>query len=132
QLPSRLPTIYSDPFALKIIMDNLVENAIKFTSGEGKVIIKAEKKEEKVRIEVEDMGIGIPDGEEKKIFEPFYRVDREEARKGWGSGLGLSITARLVELLGGKITAKNKKEGGSIFTLYLPLEVKNGKNNGGR
>ena len=132
QLPSRLPTIYSDPFALKIIMDNLVENAIKFTSGEGKVIIKAEKEEEKVRIEVEDMGIGIPEGEEKKIFEPFYRVDREEARKGWGSGLGLSITARLVELLGGKITAKNKKEGGSIFTLYLPLEVKNGKDNGGR
>lgn len=122
QLPSRLPSIYSDPFALKIIMDNLVENGIKFTSGGGKVIIKAGKEEGKVRIEVEDMGIGIPEGEEKKIFEPFYRVDREEARKGWGSGLGLSITTKLVELLGGKITAKNKKEGGSVFLLWLPLK----------
>ncbi len=121
QLPSRLPSIYSDPFALKIIMDNLVENGIKFTLGAGKVIIKAGKEEGKVKIEVEDMGIGIPEGEENRIFEPFYRVDKEEARKGWGSGLGLSITARLVELLGGKIAAKNKKEGGSIFLLWLPL-----------
>gem|GEM_PF-1766531 len=120
QLPSRLPYLYMDSFALEMIMNNLVENAIKFTSEGGKVIIRAERERKKMRIEVEDTGVGIPEGEEEKIFEPFYRVEKEEITPE-GAGLGLSIVKGLVDMLGGEIKVRRKEEGGSIFTLKIPL-----------
>ncbi len=132
ELPSRLPHLRSDPYALRTVLDNLVENAIKFTPSGGRVIIRGMKVGDRVRVEVEDSGPGIPPEEREKIFQPFYRVDREETRKGWGTGLGLAITRALLDLLNGKIEALEGKEGGALFRITLPIMGgEDGKDNGG-
>ncbi|HEX68277.1 MAG TPA: HAMP domain-containing histidine kinase, partial [bacterium] len=122
ELPARLPRLLSDPYALRLALDNLIENAIKFTPPRGEVIIKAGRTDSKVRIEVEDTGPGIPPEEREKIFEPFYRVDRKEVRKSWGTGLGLSITRELLKILDGEIEVREGKKGGSVFVITLPIK----------
>ncbi|MCD6521836.1 sensor histidine kinase [Candidatus Calescamantes bacterium] len=122
ELPARLPRLLSDPYALRLALDNLIENAIKFTPPKGEVIIKAGRTDSKVRIEVEDTGPGIPPEEREKIFEPFYRVDRKEVRKSWGTGLGLSITRELLKILDGEIEVREGKKGGSVFVITLPIK----------
>lgn len=128
-LHEKLPsddTFFSDPVRIKQILGNLVSNAIKFTdSGRVEVMCALHKtKDAKVWIEftVKDTGIGISSENTKIIFDEFARVSSQDGRQYEGTGLGLTITKRMVELLGGEILLESRYGKGSRFTVRLPLQ----------
>lgn len=99
---------------------NLVENGIRYNRPGGSVTVAAYREDEDIVIRVMDTGVGIPPEDLPHIFERFYRVDRSRARHRGGAGLGLSITARIVELHGGRIEVESTLGLGSTFTIRLP------------
>ena len=115
--------IQTDPVRLRQILFNLTDNALKFTEN-GSVTLRCEfvdsTPNSKLRIEVEDTGIGLKKGELAKLFEQFSQVDSSPTRRKGGSGLGLYISRRIAEILGGSLTAKSKLNEGSTFILMLP------------
>ena len=115
--------IIGDPFRLKEILLNILSNAIKFTSS-GYVELKCfpletSEEEIKVRMDIIDTGPGIPEGKIDAIFDQFRQADSEATKIYGGSGLGLTISKKLTELQGGKITVKSKEGLGTRFTLIL-------------
>lgn len=109
-----------DRGALSSIMQNLIGNAIKFTES-GEVEVSVGKEGEKVLIRVRDTGVGIDESFFPHLFEEFRQESTGLSRTYEGSGLGLSITRRLVELMGGEITVSSEKGEGSVFTVFFPL-----------
>ncbi len=111
-----------DPTRIQQIILNLVKNAVKFTSS-GYVCLRVSSIENgtKVRYEVIDSGIGVPDEKKKLIFQDFMQADISTSRKYGGTGLGLSICKNLAELMGGNLDIKDNPSGGSIFWFELPL-----------
>lgn len=105
------------------IIINLVENAIKYNSYNGKVEFKLSKDDENVIITVEDTGIGIPEYDLPNIFDRFYRVDKARSREAGGSGLGLSIVKSTVDEHGGTVEAKPRDGGGMIFVVKFPIAI---------
>ena len=129
QIDDELPEIMrADTLRLRQILLNMLSNAIKFTN-EGYVSLKIEsragrKKDEKnIYFKVKDSGIGIHADRLNAIFEKFTQAETSTSRKYGGSGLGLTICKRLVELQGGEIFAKSKPGEGSVFSFYLPMEI---------
>ena len=125
------PRVYADPGKLRQVMINLVGNAVKFTD-EGEIAVRARVQKEKgnVLIEVEDTGVGVPAGAQKRLFEKFKQVDGSSTRKHGGTGLGLTITKNLVEIMGGKIKLESPGEGKGAkvsFTVPLYREDENGE-----
>lgn len=119
--------VQGDPGRVRQILINLLNNAIKFTkSGEVelKVCIKSQE-EETVQLEfsIRDTGIGIPEGKQKLIFEPFSQEDTSTTRRFGGTGLGLTISSRLVGLMGGRIWVESQSGSGSTFFVQLPFEL---------
>jgi two-component system phosphate regulon sensor histidine kinase PhoR len=114
-------TALADEEALAVILDNLVDNAIKYTSPRGRVILCWFAEQREAVVQVEDTGVGIPEKDLPRIFERFYRVDKARSRELGGTGLGLSIVNHLVQALGGRISAASQLGAGSTFTLRLPL-----------
>jgi len=112
--------IFSDRQRIRQIIFNLVDNAIKFTS-QGSITIDCSKEDDLAKIEIADTGIGIGEEDQKKLFKPFIQVENYLARKHQGSGLGLSICKKLIELLGGTIRLKSELGKGSTFTVLLPM-----------
>lgn len=110
--------ILGDPEQFDHVIQNLVENAIKYSLEGAQVIIKPGPTPGS--FQVDDTGIGIPEGELQKIFERFYRVDRTKARGS--SGLGLSIVKNVIDIHKGRIEVKSKTGIGSSFIVYLPNE----------
>ncbi|WP_375324869.1 ATP-binding protein [Flagellimonas sp. GZD32] len=119
-IPKDTPLIDADENRLQQIMHNLIGNAIKFTE-KGVITLHAAVNKEMLSISVSDTGIGIPDDKIDRIFDSFEQVDGSTEREYGGTGLGLSVTKKLVELHGGTITVDSKKGKGSIFTFTLPL-----------
>jgi PAS domain S-box-containing protein len=121
QMPSRVET---DPLRVRQILMNLVGNAIKFTER-GEVTIAAytdiEHDPPKLLIDVRDTGIGIPHDRLEAVFEAFSQVTATPSRKAGGTGLGLTISQRLVKMLHGEITVASRMGRGTIFTVSLPL-----------
>jgi len=119
-LPERIRT---DPARLRQCLVNLVNNAIKFTE-KGHVYINVSLEDRNnqpyIRFDVEDTGIGIPEDKQKVIFESFTQVDADKTRKYGGTGLGLTVTRQLSELLGGELTVTSKVGKGSIFSYVIP------------
>jgi len=113
-------TIYNDKKRINQILINLIGNAIKFTE-KGKISIKVKKKNENVEISVKDTGSGIREEDIQKLFKPFSQVFDPKKIKG-GSGLGLYLSRKLANLLGGDISVKSKYGKGSSFKLILKLE----------
>jgi two-component system, OmpR family, phosphate regulon sensor histidine kinase PhoR len=114
-------TIHTDAAKLQDALRNLVENAVNY-SPEGRLIrLDARASGDRVVVTVSDEGPGIPDADLARIFERFYRVDKARSRESGGTGLGLSIVKHIVELLGGRVWAANRPEGGAVFTITLPL-----------
>jgi len=109
--------IIVDPDRLKRILNNLLDNALKFTES-GSVMVDVSSGGDDVEISVSDTGIGIPESENKNIFDRFYRVSSAENTRG--AGLGLAITKSLVELHGGKIGVESEVGQGSRFYFSLP------------
>ncbi|MDW8273543.1 MAG: HAMP domain-containing sensor histidine kinase [Chitinophagales bacterium] len=107
----------TDALGFASIVVNLIENAIKYSPENSEIDVVLKKGDEKVCLRVADYGIGIPDHEKNKIFEKFYRVGNEETRKTKGTGLGLYIVKRFVELFGGRIMVKDNNPRGTVFEL---------------
>lgn len=121
-------TVYGDPMRLRQVIGNLLSNAIKFTeSGRVSVVLRADSECKEGRNEfelvVEDTGVGIPADKLDKIFDKFTQADGSITRRFGGSGLGLTITRRLVEMFGGRIWVESNEGKGSKFFVRIPLEV---------
>jgi two-component system, OmpR family, sensor kinase len=112
--------IKGDELKLRIAISNLVENSIKYTDNGGTVDVTVFSDQENICVEVKDTGVGIKQEELGKIFNRFYRVDKARARKTGGTGLGLHICKRIVNLHNGDILARSVYGQGSVFTLILP------------
>ena len=119
KLPRSLPAIMGDRYRLEQVLKNLLENAIKFTDN-GFISVTARKKENYIIISVEDTGIGISEGELKKIFTKFYQAYTGDDRINEGTGLGLFICKEIVEKHNGKIWVESKLRKGSKFMIKLP------------
>jgi len=100
---------------------NLLSNAVKFTPDGGRVDIAAKRDTDKVEIAVRDTGIGIAAEDQAAVFEEFKQVGRDYTRKAEGTGLGLALTKRFVELHGGEIRLESAPGKGSTFTFTLPV-----------
>ncbi len=111
----------ADAGKLKQMLLNLVSNAVKFTPEGGRVTIGVERLAETVEISVCDSGIGIAESDREHLFEEFRQVDSDVAREQHGTGLGLALTKRFVELHGGQVRLTSEVGRGSVFTLSLPL-----------
>ncbi|SIN97059.1 histidine kinase [Carnobacterium alterfunditum] len=116
--------ITGDSSRLKQILANLINNAVVYTQEGGKVEVTIKKENEYAVIKVSDNGIGIPEDEQDRIFERFYRVDKARSRNFGGTGLGLSIVKYLVENLNGFITVESKLGLGTTFIVKLPIQSK--------
>jgi len=114
-------TIIGDRIRLRQLFLNLIDNAIKYTPEHGRVSVSSERRDGFVRVQVEDTGVGIPEAEQAKIFDRFYRVDKARSREMGGSGLGLAIAKWVAELHRGHIEVASEEGKGSTFTVYLPL-----------
>jgi PAS domain S-box-containing protein len=132
--PSIPSQFVGDPTRIRQIVVNLVGNAIKFT-GEGEILVSIEKDGERfsqngkqfirLGIRVKDTGIGIRKEKLQKIFESFTQADTSTTRKYGGTGLGLTISRSLSELMGGQLIVESEPAKGSSFTLQLTLEIAN-------
>ncbi|HYR93934.1 MAG TPA: GAF domain-containing protein, partial [Methylomirabilota bacterium] len=118
-LPNDLPPIEADERKVKQILYNLLSNAAKFTPDGGRVEVRASRENEHVRIDVRDTGIGIAAEDQAGVFEEFRQVGRERSREG--TGLGLTLTKRFVELHGGRISLESRPGKGSTFSFTLPI-----------
>lgn len=116
--------VRADEGKLKLILINLVSNAIKFTPSGGKIAVNCVEDDDNVRIQVRDTGCGIPADELERVFEPFVQLQRPLAApnegSGGGTGLGLAISRDLARGMGGRIFAESQRTQGSVFTLELP------------
>ncbi len=119
-----ISTINADPVRFKQIMYNLLSNAIKFTPDGGRVDVEAMSVNEMIQVSVKDTGIGIAEEDKKKVFEEFVQIDSSYSRQYAGTGLGLPLTKKLIELHGGKIWLESEPQKGSTFTFILPLQSK--------
>lgn len=121
EMEAQLPLVLADSQRLQQIVTNLVSNALKFTK-QGGVTIRCSRIQngDMVRIQVQDTGIGISPAALSLIFEAFRQADGSTTRQFGGTGLGLTIAKRLVELQGGEITVESVMGQGSTFTLTLP------------
>jgi two-component system phosphate regulon sensor histidine kinase PhoR len=113
-------TAWADHDAVATILDNLVDNAIKYTPEGGHVDVRWGGGAGTAWLEVADTGVGIPEADLPRVFERFYRVDKARARELGGTGLGLTIVKRLAQTLGGSVAARSTPGHGSVFTVRLP------------
>jgi signal transduction histidine kinase len=120
-LDGELGPVVADERKVKQILLNLLANAVKFTPDGGGIEIRASRTDGKAEISVSDTGIGIAPEDQEAIFEEFRQVGTDYARKREGTGLGLALVKRLVELHGGQIWVKSEAGKGSTFTFTLPL-----------
>lgn len=111
----------ADREALRQIFDNLLDNALKYTPTGGRVVVSVRMEEGKAVLAVTDNGLGIPEEDQARIFERFYRVDKARSLEVGGTGLGLSIVKHLVQWLDGTIELDSTPGSGSTFRVYLNL-----------
>jgi signal transduction histidine kinase len=116
-----LPSAYIDPEKIDWALVQLVDNAIKFNTEGGKVMIQAKADEDRIQVAVMDTGIGIPGKLVAEIFEPFYQIDGTSTRKYGGAGLGLSLAKRVIEAHGAKIAIESKLGQGTRISFRLPI-----------
>jgi PAS domain S-box-containing protein len=119
--PPDLPQPACDAEKLRQVLTNLVGNAIKYSPDGGRVEMRLESDGGRMRFAVQDEGLGIPAGEQRRIFEKFYRLDPNQTRGVGGTGLGLYICRELVDRMGGRISVASREGEGSTFFVDLPL-----------
>lgn len=110
-----------DKVMLQMAVNNLLENAVKYTPADKPISIVLTRRQNYAVIQVIDQGPGISHDEKKKIFNKFYRIGSEASRKATGTGLGLYLTCKIISQHKGKITVKDNTPGGSIFEICLPI-----------
>ncbi len=117
-MPKDVPSVIANGEKLNQILTNLLDNAIKFTPGPGKVAVSARSSDDFVEVQVSDTGVGISKEHMPHIFERFYKVDR--SRRDGGTGLGLAIVKHIVQAFGGQVWVKSEGGRGSTFGFTLP------------
>lgn len=118
---SNLPSVWADRDRIEEVLTNLLENAFKYSDPQTEIRVRIEARENEMVIAISDCGSGIASEDLQRIFDKFYRVERDDARKTYGYGLGLYISIKLVEAMGGKLWAESELEKGSTFYFSLPL-----------
>ena len=118
-VPSSL-SVRSDPRLLEQMIRNLLSNAVKYTN-KGKILLGCRRRGDKLRIEVWDTGIGIPEEQLQAIFEEFHQLDNPARERSKGLGLGLAIVERLADLLGHAVDVRSRPGKGSVFAVEVPL-----------
>lgn len=123
-----LPVIFVDEDLISRALTNLLANAIKYSPAHTEIVLSAGTDGKSVFISVADQGYGIPPELRSRIFEKFYRVPRIEDADSPGTGLGLALVREIAELHGGRVLVESEPGSGSVFTLRLPIEIKQEKN----
>lgn len=118
----KLPKILADGEKIKLVIENLLNNAIRYTFPGGKIVISINLLEKEVEFKIEDTGIGIPKDEQPRVFTKFFRGVNAIRLETEGSGLGLFVTKNIIEAHGGKIVFKSGEGKGSIFYFVLPIK----------
>ncbi|MCD4667880.1 MAG: response regulator, partial [Sulfurimonas sp.] len=125
--PNLPQTISIDAVRVKQIFSNILSNAIKFTPEDGEIKVKVTSQGNKLKISIQDNGIGIAEKNIDKIFSAFEQADGSTTRKYGGTGLGLSISNKLANLMNGNLSVISKEGKGSTFTLEIPITLINNK-----
>ena len=115
---------FTDPEKIKMVVENLISNAIKYTTSGGKIEIKLMKKNQNLIFEIKDNGVGIPEEQIDQVFSKFFRSDNAVRYQTEGTGLGLYIAKNIVEQSGGNIWFQSIENIGSLFSFSLPLSKK--------
>jgi signal transduction histidine kinase len=115
---TRAGAAVGDRHRVQQVLVNLIDNAAKYSRG-GRIAVSAERANGTVRVAVEDEGIGIPAGEQRRIFEKFYRIDPQLTASPSGTGLGLYVCRELIERMGGRIGVSSEPGRGSTFSFEL-------------
>jgi signal transduction histidine kinase len=118
-------SIKADRVKFKQILYNIMNNAVKFTPEKGTVVVSTKIKGNNLEVSVKDNGIGISEESQKHLFTPFYQADSSCSREYQGTGLGLSLVRKLVNLHGGKVTVESVLGKGSTFTITIPINPEN-------
>ena len=118
-IPAGLPPVHADKMGLTAIIQNLLENALKYSPEHAAVELTAEQVGNKFRFRVADQGQGIPDTEKKAVFDKFYRMGNEETRDTTGTGLGLYIVNQVLKAHGGSIQITDNQPHGTVFTIEI-------------
>ena len=121
-LPEDLPQVRADRERIMQVLMNNVSNAIKYTPDGGRIVLSAGWEKDKVWMEVDDNGIGIPQADRDRIFERFYRVDKARSRQSGGTGLGLSIAQEIMKGHEGGLYLVDKDQPGLTIRMELPVE----------
>ena len=121
ELPAGLPPVLVRPDDLRLVLSNLVGNAVKYNRDGGTVTVRGAAEEGRLRLDVSDTGIGIRPENLARLWDEFFREKRDETRDLEGNGLGLSIVRRLVERAGGRLDVTSVEGEGSTFSVLLPV-----------
>jgi len=120
--PESLPDAFGDAKMIKIAVENLLDNAIRYIKEKGDVCIKLENRGKNLLFKIEDNGVGIPPDDQKHIFQKFFRSENVLKYQTQGSGLGLHITKSIIEKSGGKIWFKSQEGQGTTFWFTFPVK----------
>lgn len=124
QIAPAVQEVVIEPRSLGRAFSNLLQNALRYTRST--IRVRAEAGAASWKLIVEDDGVGIPDNDRERIFEPFYRLDRSRDRATGGYGLGLAIVKKIAERLGGGVRVAGSELGGAMFVLHFPLRDEHG------
>jgi len=124
QISRNIPRLYVDSVAFSLALNNILENAVKFSLGEKEIFVKVTKDAENIIIEVEDKGMGISSSDMDKIFDKFYQGKSATQQSVKGTGLGLTLVKHVMDAHEGKVLVKSKIGQGSTFSLVFPIEKK--------
>jgi CheY-like chemotaxis protein len=122
-LDDDIETVVADPLRLKQVVLNLLTNAVKFTPDGGRVAVCARRVADEIHVSVEDSGIGIAEEDRERIFESFQQGRRNASASTEGTGLGLTLSRRIIELHGGRLWLESSVGSGSTFTFSLPMRA---------
>lgn len=122
-IPEKRPLIRVDPDHITTILNNLIDNAVKYSDGQKELGLELRQQGDELLFKIRDAGIGIPPKQQKRIFEKFYRVEDAMTARTKGHGLGLSIVDHLVRLNGGIVKVESTPGTGTTFTLHFPVDT---------
>ena len=120
--PEKLPKIYFDKKKMDLVLQNLLENAVKYTPEFGKIEVSLELGDEFLKVKIKDNGVGIPEKDQEKLFSKFFRADNVMRMQTEGSGLGLFIVKNVIRKHGGEITFDSKEGMGTEFVFTIPIK----------